>query len=163
MSSRAKSRDPYCRDSAAAPRCITPASNAPKEFLMKLCIGVARVATPSPLFGTGPALLVSSELPQLLSTYKQLHQHPELSEQEKQTSAFRGRGSAQGRITPSPKTSASMTTAAGLRRCRGHEERQRPHGSRAHRHGCASRRGEDRCFRTRAMLAPRIRPVTTSA
>ncbi len=32
--------------------------------------------------------LVNSELPQLLSTFKQLHQHPELSEQEKQTSAF---------------------------------------------------------------------------
>ncbi len=32
--------------------------------------------------------LVDSELPQLVATYKQLHQHPELSEQEKQTSAF---------------------------------------------------------------------------
>jgi amidohydrolase len=32
--------------------------------------------------------LVSSELPQLVATYKQLHEHPELSEQEKQTSVF---------------------------------------------------------------------------
>ncbi|MFZ1137116.1 MAG: M20/M25/M40 family metallo-hydrolase, partial [Candidatus Korobacteraceae bacterium] len=32
--------------------------------------------------------LVNSELPQLVATYKQLHEHPELSEQEKQTSAF---------------------------------------------------------------------------
>ena len=31
---------------------------------------------------------VDSELPQLLSTYKELHQHPELSHQEKQTSAL---------------------------------------------------------------------------
>jgi amidohydrolase len=33
-------------------------------------------------------VLVSSEMPQLVDTYKQLHQHPELSEQEKQTSAL---------------------------------------------------------------------------
>jgi len=32
--------------------------------------------------------LVNSELPQLLSIYKDLHQHPELSHQEKQTSAL---------------------------------------------------------------------------
>lgn len=31
---------------------------------------------------------VDSELPQLVSTYKELHQHPELSHQEKQTSAL---------------------------------------------------------------------------
>lgn len=31
--------------------------------------------------------LVNSELPQLVSTYKELHEHPELSHQEKQTSA----------------------------------------------------------------------------
>ncbi|MGA9565788.1 MAG: amidohydrolase [Candidatus Korobacteraceae bacterium] len=32
--------------------------------------------------------IVNSELPQLVATYKQLHEHPELSEQEKQTSAL---------------------------------------------------------------------------
>ena len=32
--------------------------------------------------------LVNSELPQLVTTYKELHQHPELSHQEKQTSAL---------------------------------------------------------------------------
>jgi amidohydrolase len=32
--------------------------------------------------------LVNSELPQLVATYKQLHAHPELSEQEKQTSVL---------------------------------------------------------------------------
>ncbi len=32
--------------------------------------------------------LVNPQLPQLLSTYKELHQHPELSHQEKQTSAL---------------------------------------------------------------------------
>ena len=53
--------------------------------------------------------LVNSELPQLVSTYKELHQHPELSHQEKQTSALRRRRVAQGRLSPSPKTSASTT------------------------------------------------------
>src|SRR5271157_1070927 len=33
-------------------------------------------------------VIVSTEMPGLLATYKNLHQHPELSEQEKQTSAF---------------------------------------------------------------------------
>ena len=33
-------------------------------------------------------VLVNTEMPQLVATYKQLHQHPELSHQEKQSSAI---------------------------------------------------------------------------
>src|ERR1022692_4716235 len=33
-------------------------------------------------------VLVTTEMPQLLTIYKELHQHPELSHQEKQTSAL---------------------------------------------------------------------------
>jgi len=53
---------------------------------MKLLSVFALLAS-IPVFAQEIPTLVNSELPQLVSTYKDLHEHPELSRQEKQTSA----------------------------------------------------------------------------
>ena len=55
---------------------------------MKLLAAFALFASTALASAQDIPVLVNSELPQLVATYKQLHEHPELSEQEKQTSAF---------------------------------------------------------------------------
>ncbi len=110
--------------------------------VLVLLIAVSRFA-----FAQGPDVekAAESELPSLLSIYKDIHAHPELSDTRRTHCGVGGEGIERGRLRSDRSLrQIRQSQAERLRRRRRDEEWRRPDRARAHRHGCVAGRGGNR-------------------